>query len=309
MVVVPWLAVAGFGAHIRSTSGGLVIQRNGSVQEYPYGAIGHLLLVGGHTIQTSVINRLVNAGTAISFFEADGSPVGFIRPPGDRTTEEMRTIQERVPGHGYAVAIAGSSINSRLLLIESLREKAGREILYEGEIAIVRKALEELPYLVKMDEVRRLHRLASDMYYEIISRLVPPEFGFRRRTSRPHQDPVNAMLTFGYGMLYGNCGFAVTGAGLDHDIGTLHRGPGSLVYDLIEPLKAKMIDAQVIAVAGADLVAEDFESAGPRCILSDSLMKRLIAIFHNSIDQKVIDEQVIRFCDSITSGTEFRVLY
>ena len=32
-----------------------------------------------------------------------------------------------------------------------------------------------------------------------------PDFGFRRRTIRPQSDPINAMLSFGYAMLFGNC--------------------------------------------------------------------------------------------------------
>ncbi len=93
------------------------------------------------------------------------------------------------------------------------RKQKNIRLFYEGELEFLQKSREELAFLIKLDEIRRLHRLVSDMYYEIISRSLPPDLGFRRRGTRPHTDPVNAMLSFGYAMLFGTC------------IAAVHRGP------------------------------------------------------------------------------------
>ena len=60
------------------------------------------------------------------------------------------------------------------------------------------------------------------------------------------------MLSFGYAMLYGNCCVPVVGSRLDPDIGLMHDGRGSLIHDLIEPLKAEMIDPIVFHIARED---------------------------------------------------------
>ena len=67
--------------------------------------------------------------------------------------------------------------------------------------------------------------------------------------SLPNLDPVNAMLSFGYSLLFGNCCVSVIGADSIPDLGFLNEGRGSLVLDLIEPLKSKMIDAVVFDYA------------------------------------------------------------
>jgi CRISPR-associated endonuclease Cas1 len=304
----PWLAVTGFGAHIKSTKKNLVIMKNGVTDEYPMDRIGHLLIVGGHTIHSAAILHLINEGGIISFFEADGEPVGYIRPYGDRRDEQIAALQRALPVHRYAVLIAQGAIHSRLLAIEEVCHQTESECLYQGELEILHNYLAEIEYLIRLEELRRIHLLTGDMYYEIMARTVPPDLGFRRRTPRPYQDVVNAMLSFGYAMLFGNACIAVLGARLDPDIGILHRGEQSLVHDLIEPMKAGMVDRAVFSLARSGISPDDYESSGTRTILSDPLMKELIALFRHSIRQDRIDEQVRIFHDSLLDGGEFSVV-
>jgi len=304
-VDVPWLVVAGFGAHIKSTRNTLLVQKEGIIEEYPLESVRHLLVIGGHTLHTPVIANLVKKGARVSFFEADGKPVGTIRPFNNPEEAKLSEIQKNAPNYRYAVSIARGSMKSKTLLIGRLGEIAGRELYYEGELEIFSNALDELEYLIKISEIRRIERLTTDMYYEVISRVIPPEFGFRRRTDRPYKDPVNAIIAFGYAMLFGNVMFAVTGAYLDPDIGMLNRGPSSLVYDIMEPFKAEMIDREAIRFIREDLHEDDYECGPARCILSDTCMKELICLFHKTLDQGVIDRQVAALRESLEQKMDY----
>jgi len=304
-VDVPWLVVAGFGAHIKSTRNTLFVQKEGVIEEYPLESVRHLLIIGGHTLHTPVIANLVKKGARLSFFEADGKPVGTIRPFNNPKEAELSQIQKNAPSYRYAVSIARGSMKSKTLLIGRLGEIAGRELYYVGELEIFSNALDELEYLIKISEIRRIERLTTDMYYEVLSRALPPEFGFRRRTDRPYHDPVNAILAFGYAMLFGNVMFSVTGANLDPDTGMLHRGPSSLVYDVMESFKADMIDREAIRFIREDLREQDYECGPARCILSDPCMKELIRLFHQTIDQDAIDRQVAALRESLEQTTDY----
>jgi len=304
-VDVPWLVVAGFGAHIKSTRNTLLVQKEGIIEEYPLESVRHLLVIGGHTLHTPVIANLVKKGARVSFFEADGKPVGTIRPFNNPEEAKLSEIQKNAPNYRYAVSIARGSMKSKTLLIGRLGEIAGRELYYEGELEIFSNALDELEYLIKISEIRRIERLTTDMYYEVISRVIPPEFGFRRRTDRPYKDPVNAIIAFGYAMLFGNVMFAVTGANLDPDIGMLNRGPSSLVYDIMEPFKAEMIDREAIRFIREDLHEDDYECGPARCILSDTCMKELIRLFHKTLGQGVIDRQVAALRESLEQKMDY----
>jgi len=304
-----WLSVYGFGAHIKSTQKKLVIAKNSVVEEYPLAEVKNLLVVGGHTLNSSTISHLMKNGACISFFEPDGTPVGIIRPWGDRSDEILRTMQRDLPRHRFATIIAQAAIRSRLLAIERVQESKGIQLFYEGESQFLHKSLDELAYLIKLDEIRRLSRLNTDMYYEIISRNIPKEFGFRRRTIRPQCDPVNAMISFGYAMLSGNCSVSIIGARLDPDIGLLNDGTYGLVYDLIETFKAEMIDTPVCKIVSESLTPDDFELTPDRCILSDELVKRLTDVFRVTIDNSKIDKQVSNFYRALTENEEFTMMY
>jgi CRISPR-associated endonuclease Cas1 len=305
----PWLSVSGFGAHIKSTQKNLIIQKKNTTEEYPLDSIKNLLIVGGHTINSSTILNLIKNGAYISFFEPDGNPMGIIRPFGDRNDAEIHRIQQAIPRHRYAIALAQAAIKSRLFAISRVQEMQNTSLFYESEQEFLHKSQEELEYLIKLDEIRRLHRLTTDMYYEIMSRNTPPDFGFRRRTIRPQSDPINAMLSFGYAMLFGNCCVSVIGARLDPDSGLMHEGKGSLVQDLIEPLKTEMIDRVVFQVARESLTPTDFEQTPNRCMLSDELIKKMIELFHTTINNEKIDELVYNLYNAITNNQEFIVRY
>lgn len=303
------MSISGFGAHIKSTQKLLIVQKKNTCEHYPIETVRNLLIIGGHTINTSTVIQLVKNGAFISFFEADGSPVGTIEPFGDRHIAKIQEIQQTIPRQRYAIKIAQSSIKSRLMAIERVEANQRISLFYEGELEFLLKSHDELAFLIKLDEIRRLHRLTSDMYYEIMSRNMPPDFGFRRRTIRPQLDPINAMLSFGYAMLFGNCCVPIVGLHLDPDIGLIHDGRGSLVHDLIEPLKAEMIDPVVFQIAREELKPSDYEQTPTRCMLSDDFIRRLIGILYKTINNKKISEQVINLCDSMQNNAEFKVQY
>ncbi len=305
---LPWIAVTGFGAHIKATPIRLVVQQKGRIDEYPLRRIPHLLIIGGHTIHSSVITTLIRNGIPISFFEADGTPSGVIRPYGDTRENGMRSLQVNAPKHRYAVAIARGTLRSRLLALQHLEEGRETPLLYEGELAFLHKAYEEMEYLIKLDEIRRLHRLVSDMYYEIIARATPPELGFRRRTPRARQDPVNALLSISYAMLYGSCMVPVLASRLDPDLGLLNEGPGSLVHDIIDPFRAGMADAAVLNVVAGGIAGDEYEMSAERCILTDDLVRRLQAGVKATIQSQRLLEQVQVLSDALHNNGTFTVL-
>lgn len=304
---VPWYLVSGFGAHIKATPRVLIVQKHGRTEEVPLSTVRHLLVMGGHTIHTSAVSRLLSAGSSISFFEADGEPLGFLRPFGFRYDEVVREAQLKAFPHSLALAIAKGSAQARVLLLVRSQEKLGQPLFYKGELEILEKNLGELEYLVRLEEVRRVHRLISDMYYEILARTVPADLGFCRRTSRPYRDVVNTMLSFGYGFLFGNMCVAIVGAHLDPDIGFLSRGGAGLVHDLCDPLQPAMVDDPVFSLVREELSPDAFECSQDRCILSDELVQSLIQRLSRTIRQDVIDSHVLSLKESLMKKTDFFV--
>ena len=304
-----WHVVAGFGAHIKSTGTTLSVLYKGEQKEFPLSSVQHLLLVGGHNIHTSAVTRLLRQGSSISFFDADGTPVGMLNPFGSDVGAEIRDAQRARMPHSFAQEIARVTLKSRLLAIERTGDQLGETLFYEGEQEIMHNLLTDLEYLITMDELRRVHKLTGDMYYEIMARSLSPELGFRRRTKRPHQDPVNAMLSLGYAMLFGNTIVSVIGAYLDPDYGFLREGERSLVSDLIDPLKTSMVDAAVFSIARAGLINGRYEVSTKRCHLNEDVIDALIAALRASINQDIIDDNVLSLSQAVMGEGPFSIAY
>lgn len=303
-----WAIVAGFGSHIKATRDHLTIQHRGDVREIPLSSLNHLLIIGGHNIQTSAITALLNKGIFISFFESDGEPAGYLKPYGYTADEEIRLIREKTPSYNYALICAKGAARERILAIEQWNEGIQGGILFSGELDILDQAIRELDSLIRIEEISRIDRLIGDMYYEIFSRLINPDLKFKRRTERPYRDPVNTILSFGYAMLSASCTQSLTAVHLDSDEGMLNRGKRSLCLDLCNCWKTRMIDAVALELIREGTVqSTGYEITEKRCILEESLIRTLIDTFQKSIRQDIIDTQVKTLIGAIRGENQFLI--
>jgi CRISPR-associated protein Cas1 len=104
--------------------------------------------------------------------------------------------------------------------------------------------------------------VASKIYFEALNMFIPEKFRFDSRTQHPAKDPVNAMLNYGYGLLYGKIEGALIKAGIDPYVGIMHRDNYNrpvLVYDVIE-LYRIWVDYVVYSLVNQNAVSEDYFS-------------------------------------------------
>ena len=81
--------------------------------------------------------------------------------------------------------------------------------------------------------------------------MLPSNLEFPGRRRRRATDPVNLALNYSYAILYGAVWRAVARAGLDPGVGFLHLAPrssGGLIYDLVEELRAPVVDRMVFSL-------------------------------------------------------------
>lgn len=299
---VDWLVVPGSGAHIRSGPDRLIISQGNDVVEYALDDLRHLLLAGRHTIQTATVTRLLRHGVRISFLEPDGEPVGVLRATDESEDGRLTRLQECLPAHSVALTIAVHTAHARLGLIDEL----GIEF-YTGELEVLQALVAELPNLIRLEELRRAHRMIGDMYYEIVGRALPPEIGFRRRTRPPYRDPGNALLALSYGLLSAGVLGACVGARLDPSIGPLSTGERGLVRDLSLCFRTGMVDRPVFGLLKNGLAPAAFECTQDRCRLGEGLVREVTALLRRSIDQPRIDRQVRQYVSVLEGDLEFTI--
>lgn len=91
-----------------------------------------------------------------------------------------------------------------------------------------------------LDRLRGLEGAAAAMYFEAYFCAFAPALGATTRNRRPPKDPVNAILSLSYTLLYTQATAACWAAGLDPALGALHtltHGRAALACDLMEPFR------------------------------------------------------------------------
>ena len=142
-------------------------------------------------------------------------------------------------------------------------------------------------FLTKKDiaNLLGLEGSAGRVYFENLSKLLPSQYRFSKRSRRPALDPFNAALNYGYGVLYSLVEKSIILAGLDPFIGFFHTdnyNKPSLVYDLIEPFRIAAEKTVTLLCTGKRFKESDFSKNGGvelspdgRAKLIEALNKRL----------------------------------
>ncbi len=114
-------------------------------------------------------------------------------------------------------------------------------LLQIGSIAEKLRLLEAESLEDATATLRGLEAQAARVFFQSLSKLLPEQYRFGIRSQHPALDMFNAMLNYGYGMLYGKVETALIRAGIDPFIGIFHRDEYNrpvLTYDVIEKYRA-----------------------------------------------------------------------
>ncbi|NTU52818.1 MAG: CRISPR-associated endonuclease Cas1 [Chlorobiaceae bacterium] len=179
--------------------------------------------------------------------------------------------------------------NSMVLLKRRLPESSSASLLHAiGELESLTAGLEKASTL---DAARGYEGSGAAAYFGVFEELFETEgFCFRNRIKRPPPDPVNAMLSFGYSLLFNNLFSMVRIHRMHPYVGFLHADKPvhpALVSDLIEEFRT-IIDGLVLGIINKHLIGpgefrivHDEDGILKGCYLSDAARKVFLREFEN----------------------------
>lgn len=139
--------------------------------------------------------------------------------------------------------------------------------------------------------------VASKIYFDTINLFLPERYRFEKRSQHPATDIANAMLNYGYGMLYGKIEGALIKAGVDPYVGVMHRDDYSrpvLVYDVIE-LYRVWIDYVVISLLTQNVITDEYYSVGEDgSYWLEALGRRILIQSVNDFLDEVVDSSDLK---------------
>lgn len=202
-----------------------------------------------------------------------GGSVRFVVGPRTGGNVHLRMALYRAvadPRHSLTLSkavVAAKLQNSRKVMGRWSRDAADPQVAdhLASRAAQIWARVPRLAEAGSPDRIRGIEGDAARIYFRGLREAVSRgELKFLSRTRRPPRDPVNAALSFCYGLLVTEFIGATESVGLDYQMGFFHRprsGRPSLALDLAEELRP-LTDRFVVAlIRRRQLQAADFAEA------------------------------------------------
>ncbi len=232
--------------------------------------LGNVVCFGNVLLSPALLHRCAEDGRGVVLLDQHGRFKARVVGPanGNVLLRRAQHVAHGEPACALTIArgcVAGKLQNSRQVVLRAAREAAtvaDRERLAAAAVAGA-EALGQVAHCDHMDVLRGHEGDAARAYFSAFDAMVREDreaFTMHGRTRRPPLDRVNALLSFVYTLLLGDCVAAAEGVGLDPQVGYLHvlrPGRPALALDLVEELRPALADRLVLSLINRRQVQRD----------------------------------------------------
>ncbi len=265
------LVLNSYGVSLSRDNEGFVIVNQDGKQRVPTDGIRSIQLSRGAQITSDAVMLAVEREIEVVFTDKGGNVIGRIWSPKYGSISTIRKGQLNFTFSHESVdwiknVIIKKMENQQALLLMMKNQNPETDKATDKAISKIsdyRNKVAALDGDVVSDiaaTLRGWEGQASKIYFSTLNDYIPEEYRFNQRSQRPAMDVANAMLNYGYGILYGKIEGALIKAGIDPYIGVLHRDDYNrpvLVYDVIE-LYRVWVDYVVYTLLAQNVVSDAY---------------------------------------------------
>jgi CRISPR-associated protein Cas1 len=252
----------------------LVCKDKDELGRIPLRVLESIVTFGSLGVTPALMGACVERGIALSFHamngrflaKVDGAPRGNVL---------LRRTQYRwadgPEGASLAQRFVVAKVHNQKVVLQRFRRDYRDKASSTVDMAIEKMSLleEKITREPNTETLRGLEGKAADHYFAVFDEMILSKcdrMRFNGRSRRPPRDPVNALLSFFYSLLSHDVAAACSSVGLDPYVGFLHTdrpGRQSLALDVMEELRAYMVDRFVLSAVNRGQVGENDFEYGP----------------------------------------------
>jgi CRISPR-associated protein Cas1 len=279
----------------------MVVSKDGK-QRVPPGDVRTISISRGAQISSDAVLLAIENEIEILFVDNSGKPAGRIWSSRYGSISTIRKGQLEFSRSKAAVEWIKSLLQSKFENQEALlwaftASEPETSSRIEHSVNRIRKYRLKVSELQGdtvsdvADSLRGYEGAVSRLYFEQMNLFLPEEYRFAQRSQHPAMDVVNALLNYGYGVLYGKIEGALIRAGIDPYIGILHRDEHNrpvLVYDVIEQYR-HWVDYVVYSLVRQRVISEECYSVRTdRSVWLEGLGRRILIQSLNDYFEEII---------------------
>lgn len=253
-----------------------------------------ILVFGKSQVTTQVIRTCLWRNIPIAYLSRMGYCYGRILPI-ERGYRQLSRYQQQLSAIDRLLVarqiVQAKLKNSRVILQRQQRRQV-------SEFSAI--AIQSLEYLItqaananSIEQLMGFEGAGAAHYFSAFGDCITNEdFIFSGRTRRPPGNPINAMLSFGYQVLWNHLLAMIEIQGLDPYYACLHQGTerhAALASDLIEEFRAPLVDSLVLWLVNRRIMntESDFVFHDGGCYLNDSGRSKYLKAFLQRMEEEI----------------------
>lgn len=283
------------GAHISRTQNRLkVFLGKQSLGEILLHETSQVCIMGNIQITTQAVHACMNNDIPILHFTSGGYFLGVSQPLSTKSARvrihQAEISQKEDEKLNIAKEIVEAKIrNQRTILKRNARNLDEQVIKDMASLAARVKNADNFQALLGFEGA------AAKLYFQNFNRMLKTKntytFDLKTRNRRPPKDPINAMLSYAYGMLVKDCTVALAAAGFEPCLGIYHQqrpGRPALALDLMEPFRSILADSAVIYAINNNMVKpRDFVIGIGSVTMKPEARKAVIQSYEKRMEQLI----------------------
>jgi len=286
---------------LRRRQNTLVYEMGTQRVSFPVESIKEVHLFGETTLNTRVMNFLAVRGIPVHCYNYYGHYTGSLYPR-EQNISGLVVIRQSEhyldPERRLWLAqrmVEGSIFN----MVYVLRYYHRRGRSFQSEIDSMEGLLEQISTLQTIDQVRGSEGKARDLYFAAWDGIISQEpFRLQKRERRPPSNPVNALISFGNGLLYATVVSELFHVHLHGGISFVHE-PGSyrfsLALDIADIFKPVIVDRLIFSLVNRrQIQLRHFEVQSHYAYLKENGRKLFVERWQKQMETTVKHPQLRR---------------
>lgn len=219
----------------------------------------NILIFGNTQVTTQAAKACLKRKIPIAYLSRSGRCYGRLLPIErryPRNLQQQYRLDEPARLRCAQQLVCAKISNSRTLLMRQKRRL--KTTTLTPAISQLATLKQKVDTASTTEQLMGIEGAAAAAYFPAFGQCISNEnFSFTKRTRRPPQDPVNALLSFGYQILWNHLLAVIDLCGLDPYHGCLHQNNDRhavLASDLIEQFRAPLIDSLVLYLINRNMV-------------------------------------------------------
>jgi CRISPR-associated protein Cas1 len=281
------------GAIIKKTGERLLVEKDDqTLLDIPADKVEGVLVFGHVQFTTQAAQLLLNQGVEMAIFTRHGKLLGQLTSPFTKNITLRQAQYAKKNDSSFTLSFCKAIVEAKVANgLELIREFAHNhpETSLSEESSQIEPLLPRIGEVLDLSSLLGLEGAASHSYFQAFAKMVRHSFQFDGRQRHPAPDPVNALLSLGYTMLYNEISSLLDGIGFDPYLGFYHQphyGHATLASDLMEEFRSPLTDRFTLGVINNRVFQEGdffFHQPSRSVYLKDDARKRYFVEYERFI--------------------------